>query len=202
MLHRGRRGAIWPLPARRGPRGRRSCRCNCADLSSMLLGKRIQRLMQTVLTRVMFHSFHLAKNNPYLAKPRIPARQATVRRWKTAINQAYRDNADQQKPRYGASCWHLAAGLTKMVSCSAISSSRLADGSGAGKRRSMGKPEWYLSYQKAMSASSSEEGREPSFAADENIQTWWRAAGTPGEWISMDLGEVKRCPRRTDQFCG
>ena len=31
-----------------------------------------------------------------------------------------------------------------------------------------------------------------SFAADENIQTWWRAAGNqPGEWISMDLGEVK-----------
>lgn len=55
------------------------------------------------------------------------------------------------------------------------------------------KPEWYLlSYQKAMSASSCEEGREPSFAADENIQTWWRAAGNqPGEWISMDLGEVK-----------
>lgn len=57
----------------------------------------------------------------------------------------------------------------------------------------MGKPEWYLlSYQKAMTASSSEEGREPSFATDENIQTWWRAAGNqPGEWISMDLGEVK-----------
>ena len=54
-------------------------------------------------------------------------------------------------------------------------------------------PEWYLlSYQKAMTASSSEEGREPSFATDENIQTWWRAAGNqPGEWISMDLGEVK-----------
>ena len=43
-----------------------------------------------------------------------------------------------------------------------------------------------------MTASSSEEGREPSFATDENIQTWWRAAGNqPGEWISMDLGEVK-----------
>mgnify|MGYP004460647373 FL=1 len=55
------------------------------------------------------------------------------------------------------------------------------------------KPEWYLlSYQKAMTASSCEDGREPSFAADENIQTWWRAAGNqPGEWISMDLGEVK-----------
>ena len=55
------------------------------------------------------------------------------------------------------------------------------------------KPEWYLlSYQKAMTASSSEEGREPSFATDDNIQTWWRAAGNqPGEWISMDLGEVK-----------
>ena len=55
------------------------------------------------------------------------------------------------------------------------------------------KPEWYLlSYQKAMTASSCEEGREPSFAADENVQTWWRAAGNqPGEWLAMDLGEVK-----------
>ena len=32
-----------------------------------------------------------------------------------------------------------------------------------------------------MTASSCEEGREPSFAADENVQTWWRAAGNqPG----------------------
>lgn len=61
------------------------------------------------------------------------------------------------------------------------------------KEEPWAEPEWYLlSYQKAMTASSSEEGREPSFATDENIQTWWRAAGNqPGEWISMDLGEVK-----------
>ncbi|SCP98847.1 family 43 glycosylhydrolase [Anaerobium acetethylicum] len=53
-------------------------------------------------------------------------------------------------------------------------------------------PEWYLlSYQKAMTASSHEEGKEPEKAADENVQTWWRAASEkPGEWLQMDLGKV------------
>ena len=107
---------------------------------------------------------------------------------------AYRDNADQQKPRYGASRRHL-AGRLRQRWCPVLQSAvrRLADGGGAGKEDPWAEPEWYLlSYQKAMTASSSEEGREPSFATDENIQTWWRAAGNqPGEWISMDLGEVK-----------
>lgn len=51
-------------------------------------------------------------------------------------------------------------------------------------------PEWYLlSYGKAMTASSYEEGKEPEKAADENVQTWWRAASAkPGQWLQMDLG--------------
>lgn len=52
-------------------------------------------------------------------------------------------------------------------------------------------PEWYLlSFQKAMAASSFEEGKEPEKAADENVQTWWRAASEkPGEWLQVDLGK-------------
>nr|WP_314465408.1 family 43 glycosylhydrolase [uncultured Clostridium sp.] len=50
-------------------------------------------------------------------------------------------------------------------------------------------PEWYLlSYEKKMTASSFEEGKEPENAADENIQTWWRAASDePCQWLLMDL---------------
>lgn len=50
-------------------------------------------------------------------------------------------------------------------------------------------PEWYLlSYKKKMSASSAIKGKEATFAADENVQTWWKAAANqPGEWIMIDL---------------
>lgn len=53
-------------------------------------------------------------------------------------------------------------------------------------------PQWYLlSYKKAMTASSCEEGKGPELAADENVQTWWRAAtAEPGQWLQMDLGEA------------
>lgn len=53
-------------------------------------------------------------------------------------------------------------------------------------------PEWYLlSYKKKMRASSFECGKGPEKAADENVQTWWRAdSEKPGEWIEMDLGKV------------
>jgi hypothetical protein len=52
-------------------------------------------------------------------------------------------------------------------------------------------PEWYLlSYRKAMTASSLEVGKGPEKAADENVQTWWRAASAkPGEWLQVDLGK-------------
>ena len=50
-------------------------------------------------------------------------------------------------------------------------------------------PEWYLlSCGKKVTASSYEEGKGPENAADENIQTWWRAAtDQPGQWLLMDL---------------
>lgn len=53
-------------------------------------------------------------------------------------------------------------------------------------------PSWYLlSYKKPVKASSFCEGREPEYAADENVQTWWRAASNEsGEWIEMDLQNV------------
>lgn len=53
-------------------------------------------------------------------------------------------------------------------------------------------PDWYLlSYKKLMKASSAEEGKGPELAADENVQTWWRAATEErGQWLSMDLGKV------------
>ena len=52
-------------------------------------------------------------------------------------------------------------------------------------------PEWFLlSYGKAMKASSSTPGHEPNLAANEDIASWWQAAGKQaGEWLEIDLGE-------------
>lgn len=64
---------------------------------------------------------------------------------------------------------------------------------GKGTRDIWANPEWYLlSYRRKMTASSFEEGKGPELAADENVQTWWRAASNKaGEWLQMDLGEVQ-----------
>ncbi len=53
-------------------------------------------------------------------------------------------------------------------------------------------PEWFLlSYNKKVTASSWELGKEPEKTADENVQTWWRAASSnSGEWILMDLENI------------
>ena len=53
-------------------------------------------------------------------------------------------------------------------------------------------PEWMLlSYGKTANASSFENGKDPSQAVDENIQTWWKAeSNTPGEWIEVDLKHI------------
>lgn len=50
-------------------------------------------------------------------------------------------------------------------------------------------PKWYLlSYGKPAEASSAAAEREPKYAVDENVQTWWRAAtAESGEWIQIDL---------------
>jgi len=60
-----------------------------------------------------------------------------------------------------------------------------------GKREVFAQPEWYLlSYGANMSASSVATEHEPEKAADENVQTWWKAKGQKsGEWLAMDLGE-------------
>lgn len=59
-----------------------------------------------------------------------------------------------------------------------------------GKAEPWKEPEWYLlNYHRPMTASSFEEGHEPEKAADENVQTWWRASDeTPGHWLMTDLG--------------
>ena len=53
-------------------------------------------------------------------------------------------------------------------------------------------PQWMLlSAGKDVSASSFTAGHEPQKAAEENVQTWWQAAGTGrDEWLCMDLGKV------------
>ena len=141
--------------------------------------------------------FRLAKNNPYSYKPggflRGAGHGSTMEDrygnwWHTATMQISK-NHDMER-RVGI--WRAGFDKDGVLFCN----QQFGDWPMAveqAKEDPWAKPEWYLlSYQKAMSASSSEEGREPSFAADENIQTWWRAAGNqPGEWISMDLGEVK-----------
>ena len=53
-------------------------------------------------------------------------------------------------------------------------------------------PAWMLlSAGKAAKASSFVPGHEPEKAAEENVQTWWRAAGNGrDEWLCLDLGAV------------
>ncbi|MFN2938756.1 family 43 glycosylhydrolase [Lachnospiraceae bacterium YH-ros2226] len=52
-------------------------------------------------------------------------------------------------------------------------------------------PAWMLlSVGKAATASSFVPGHEPSMAVEENVQTWWRAAGNSrNEWLCVDLGK-------------
>ena len=52
-------------------------------------------------------------------------------------------------------------------------------------------PEWMLlSFGKTASASSFCGGHTPEKALDEDVRTWWRAAGAEcGEWLCVDLGE-------------
>ncbi len=52
-------------------------------------------------------------------------------------------------------------------------------------------PVWMLlSVGKAVTASSFVPGHEPSMATEENVQTWWRAAGNSrNEWLCVDLGK-------------
>ncbi len=53
-------------------------------------------------------------------------------------------------------------------------------------------PEWMLlSYDKPATASSFEEGKDPSKATDEDVQTWWKASSnTPEQWIEVDLQHI------------
>ena len=49
-----------------------------------------------------------------------------------------------------------------------------------------------LSYQKPVTVSSTDEEFTSQNASDENLRTYWSAAtGEPGEWLQMDLGEIK-----------
>lgn len=53
-------------------------------------------------------------------------------------------------------------------------------------------PPWFLlSYGKKITATSYDPAHPPEYASDENVQTWWRAAdSTPGQKLTVDLGEV------------
>jgi hypothetical protein len=49
-----------------------------------------------------------------------------------------------------------------------------------------------LSYQKPVTASSTDGELVAKNASDENMRTYWAAqTGNPGEWLKMDLGDVK-----------
>lgn len=49
-----------------------------------------------------------------------------------------------------------------------------------------------LSYQKDVTASSTESGHPPALAVDEDVRDWWVASRTaPGEWLSVDLGNAQ-----------
>lgn len=50
-------------------------------------------------------------------------------------------------------------------------------------------PKWFLlSAGKCVESSSYIEGREPEYAVEEDVRTWWQSAShLPGEWIEVDL---------------
>ena len=60
-------------------------------------------------------------------------------------------------------------------------------------------PKWMLlSYRKAVTASSTAEGSDPTNAVDEDCRCWWSAgSANPGEWLCVDLG--KDCDVRAIQ---
>lgn len=60
------------------------------------------------------------------------------------------------------------------------------------RRDPWAEPEWMLlTFGKRMSASSCDPAHPAEHAADENIQTWWRAdPSDPEKWLCADLGEV------------
>jgi xylan 1,4-beta-xylosidase len=39
-------------------------------------------------------------------------------------------------------------------------------------------------------ASSSAPGRDPAYGCDDNLRTWWEAAGTSNEWLEIDLNSI------------
>ena len=63
-----------------------------------------------------------------------------------------------------------------------------------GKNHAWQKPAWMLlGAGKKASASSSMPGHGPELALQENVQTWWRAAGNGREeWLQADLGEIMK----------
>lgn len=55
------------------------------------------------------------------------------------------------------------------------------------------RPKWMLlSYQKAVTASSSLPEHPPAFAVNEDVRSCWCAKGSSGEWLQLDLGQVYR----------
>ena len=73
-----------------------------------------------------------------------------------------------------------------------VDEKKTAGGEGTPQEDIWKDPEWFLlSARKKVTASSFAEGHEPEKAAEENCQTWWRAASAdPGEWICLDLGKA------------
>ena len=140
--------------------------------------------------------FHVAENNPYSYKPggflRGAGHGSTMEDvsgnlWHTATMQISKNHNFERR----VGIW--AAGFDKdgVLFCN----QRYGDWPmkvEQGKMDPWKEPEWYLlSYGKKMTASSFTEGKEPEKAADENVQTWWQAAGNQeGEWLAMDLGKT------------
>ena len=139
--------------------------------------------------------FHVAGNNPYSYKPggflRGAGHGSTMEDkyenlWHTATMQISKNHNFERR----VGIWQAGFDKDGVLFCS----QRYGDWPMAveqGKMDPWKEPEWYLlSYGKTMTASSFTEGKGPEKAADENVQTWWQAAGNqPGEWLAMDLGK-------------
>lgn len=70
---------------------------------------------------------------------------------------------------------------------------RLPTGPNAHRPPAERKPLWMLVSEQALATASSESsGRGAARAVDEDVRTWWAAAsGRTGEWLALDLGEVR-----------